>query len=333
MTDKNSNINTDPLTKDSTKGKRGRKQKEPTPQEKYNSVHPMNDWIVEVIERSDKEYIDKIVSYHDITVNTLLKLTGQYLTEYSEEYRNVFSYQISQGNFILTEDDEVVKVTPKEPEVVSQTVQQSEQTEQQFWVKNPLENLRFGMEEKQYRRIRKKINFVDSKIILDTVLAIPESKKEDTFVKMYVRKSMSSNPEKDKVVLLTDLIHHVVVTLNEYSQPRTYENRSFYLDKFYAGLIDDIADSADGSLYDKKKLVEYIISVRDEVKGEIDALYEKIYRKVGLKVTKPLTSKKKPSLNLRNEPDEINSLYSSRDLDLMNLINKLDYYEMVNIVD
>lgn len=314
-----SSINSNPLSDDS-KNKRGVGQ----------STHPLNKWVEILINNTSDDLKPRVYTIHDMTVNNLYNLTGNFINDGGAEYQTVFGSLLDSLGLRIENESVVVKVARQQ--IVKPVQQTRPELPERYEVYNPLNAMKFKFEEAQYRRNRKKINFVNNKSLFNLITQEDENPKD--LYPVSIRKGVSSDPSKDKELLVTNVIYNLLVGLDALASPSSKERRSEQVDAFYYELINDFNRTVvDGGVYDLKKLIRLIENLQEEVKKEIDALYFKVYEKVGLPKPNKLSKRKRVKVGINQEPYQIRELHRHNDSDLVKLYQKIEYFDLLNIID
>lgn len=281
---------------------------------RYAPNHKLNDWVNTILENSDDSYADMILKTHDVTVSLIMKKLGTLDTSATATYQSTYAYVIANQGFKLTEDLKIDLGV-------------------RFNLVNPMDKLKLDREEKQYRRNRKKINWINNKTLIETMLNSGEELNgKKGLHTVTVRKSTDSDIEKDKEVLVTNFIFDLLVELNPYCSPKLNENYSVMLDEFFINLMSDIASTKEGEIYNKSKLITFVEQNRREQQELVKSLYKKMYDKVNLPLPASATKGDLVKLHIKKEPKEIRDLYKMKDMDMIRLLNRLEYLDLTNVL-
>lgn len=170
----------------------------------------------------------------------------------------------------------------------------------------------FEMEDKTYRRVRKKVNFISTTSIRELIDLTNDVIDDGEYIPVSIRRTASSDPANDKIVLTTKKVYSFLVNLQGVVNKN--DNRSFAIERIYEAIIKDFEDffetAKDDDIYNLNRLGALFASLKSKAISDLDKAYEELFEYVELK-PKAKLSTHKSGFMLEKQPNEVIRLFTN----------------------
>lgn len=186
--------------------------------------------------------------------------------------------------------------------------------------------------DKSYRRVRKKVNFISTASLKELFL-MTDDVIDSSIIPFSIRKTVSSNSDNDKVILLSNKTFSFLINLQDLFNKN--DNRSFAIERFFVALVDDFetfhSTAKEEDIYDIKRIASLIIAESVKSKSSLEEAYKELYEYLEL-TPKSNIAKKRSGFNLDKEPDDVRMLFTYNNDVAIKFKDELFYSELVSAV-